>query len=76
MYFTAQDVLARATPLQRGVLGVPPPGDPYWSTEMIDAVRARFERWGWDMEPYVQAAAAAAAHPGAESAHDTPLARL
>lgn len=39
-----------ATPRQRSMLGIPLPGDPYWTTETVDGVASRYP--GWDMTPY------------------------
>ena len=48
MYFGASDALCRMRPEERVALGVPPPGDDYWTEEMRAAVAARFPgTHGW-----------------------------
>eukprot|EP00930_Biecheleria_cincta_P014254 TRINITY_DN1234_c0_g2_i1.p1 TRINITY_DN1234_c0_g2~~TRINITY_DN1234_c0_g2_i1.p1 ORF type:complete len:412 (-),score=45.79 TRINITY_DN1234_c0_g2_i1:557-1792(-) len=37
---------------QRGCLGFPMPGDPYWTAETFEAVRRRYEPVGMDLSPY------------------------
>ena len=48
------DFLERATPRQREAIGFPPPGDPYWTNETLDAVALRYP--AMDMKPYRSAA--------------------
>jgi len=55
-----EKLIARATPAQRGVLGFPPPESPYWCTETLAAVEARYAAYGIDMAPYRAAVAARA----------------
>jgi hypothetical protein len=45
-----QRFIARATPAQRQVLGFPPPGDPYWVKETLEAVQLRYPEM--DLSPY------------------------
>jgi hypothetical protein len=45
-----QEFLQRATPNQRGVLGFPKPGDPYWTKETLAAVALRYPKM--DLRPY------------------------
>ncbi|MEM9566602.1 MAG: hypothetical protein AAGA93_28535, partial [Actinomycetota bacterium] len=40
---------------QRSVLGVPPPGDPYWCPATIEAMTARYGPFGFDETPYAEA---------------------
>jgi hypothetical protein len=47
--------LERATPRQRELIGVPPPGDPYWTEATIAGVGARYP--GMDLAPYREALA-------------------
>ena len=47
--------LESLSPLQRGVLGFPSPGDPYWTADTVDAVGQRYA--GMDMAPYEAALA-------------------
>ncbi|MCG3771007.1 MAG: hypothetical protein JW384_02187 [Nitrosomonadaceae bacterium] len=42
--------LQYASPDQRTVVGFPPPGHPYWTTESLVAVGRRYQ--GLDLEPY------------------------
>jgi hypothetical protein len=44
--------LEQASPRERGLLGVPPPGHPYWTEDTMARVQARYP--GWDMAPYRQ----------------------
>ena len=49
MYFGGEGELNAMTVQRRSRLGVPPPGDPYWTDAMCDAVRQRFgPRGGWE----------------------------
>jgi len=45
--------LEKASPRERGLLGIPPPGHAYWTEDTIARVEARYP--GWDMAPYAQA---------------------
>jgi ectoine hydroxylase-related dioxygenase (phytanoyl-CoA dioxygenase family) len=45
--------LIQATPKQRSMVGFPPPGDPYWDSEMLEGVRRRYPEM--DMSPYEEA---------------------
>lgn len=45
--------LESLSPIQRGVLGFPLPGDAYWTTDTIDAVGRRYA--AMDMSPYEEA---------------------
>ena len=45
-----QSFIERATPRQREVLGFPPPGDSYWTREMLAAVALRYPKM--DIKPY------------------------
>jgi ectoine hydroxylase-related dioxygenase (phytanoyl-CoA dioxygenase family) len=48
-----QNVFAHATPEQLECLGVPPPGDSFWTKRTLDLVQ---QRWpGWDLRPYLAA---------------------
>lgn len=40
---------------QRSVLGVPPPGDPYWCPATVAAMTARYGPFGFDPGPYANA---------------------
>ncbi len=40
---------------QRSVLGVPPPGDPYWCPATVEAMTARYGPFGFDPSPYADA---------------------
>ena len=42
--------MEKASPRERGLLGVPPPGHPYWTEDTIPRVKARYP--GWDMSRY------------------------
>jgi hypothetical protein len=42
--------MAGLTPTQRAVLGIPPPGHPYWNDA---TVQLAFLRYKWDVAPYV-----------------------
>lgn len=42
--------MAVATPRQRSMIGVPPPGHPYWNEETVARVGERYP--GMDMDPY------------------------
>jgi hypothetical protein len=55
-----EKLIARSTPVQRGVLGFPQPGSPYWCAETLAAVEARYAAYGIDMTPYRTAVAARA----------------
>ena len=44
------DLLSRISPDQRSMIGFPPPGDPYWSPESIEAVQRRYP--DMDLTPY------------------------
>jgi ectoine hydroxylase-related dioxygenase (phytanoyl-CoA dioxygenase family) len=48
-----QRFVERATPRQRELVGIPPPGHEYWTPEMIAGVGARYP--GMDMTPYARA---------------------
>lgn len=50
-------LIALLSPRERTLLGFPPPGDPYWTAETIQAVARRYP--GFDGAPYSEAAAAA-----------------
>lgn len=45
-------IIANSSTDQRAVLGFPPPGDTYWTTEKIDACEARYGSFGFDPNPY------------------------
>ena len=45
-----QEFIERATPRQREAIGFPPPGDPYWNQETLEAVALRYPKM--DMTPY------------------------
>jgi hypothetical protein len=45
-----QRFIERAAPRQREVLGFPPPRDPYWTKETLEAVALRYPKM--DMKPY------------------------
>ena len=45
--------LESLSPVQRGLLGFPLPGDKYWTADTIDAVGRRYT--AMDMGPYVAA---------------------
>ena len=47
MYFGNEDRLNGASVAQRSALGVPPPGDAYWSSPMRRAIAARFPTGDW-----------------------------
>ena len=47
-------LIAEVSPEQRSVLGFPAPGDPYWDSDKIDAVEARYGALGFDAVPYRQ----------------------
>lgn len=47
-------VLNNATPEQLTVLGIPAPGDGYWSLRTLKLTQARWPNW--DMTPYFNAA--------------------
>ncbi|MEL6981485.1 MAG: hypothetical protein AAFO29_03580 [Actinomycetota bacterium] len=40
---------------QRSVLGVPPPGHPYWCPATVEAMTARYGAFGFDPTPYTAA---------------------
>jgi ectoine hydroxylase-related dioxygenase (phytanoyl-CoA dioxygenase family) len=44
------DLITRASPRERQLIGFPAPGDPYWDEETIAGVAARYP--GMDMSPY------------------------
>jgi hypothetical protein len=54
-----EELLAALDPEQRAALGFPRPGSSYWTPRSLDAVEARFGRFGLDLGPYRRAAAAA-----------------
>jgi ectoine hydroxylase-related dioxygenase (phytanoyl-CoA dioxygenase family) len=47
-----EQLVAQATVEQRGVLGFPPPGHNYWTSQTVAAVEARYKYFGIDMTPY------------------------
>ena len=49
-----ENVLNHASPEQLSMLGIPAPGDPYWSLRTLKLTQARWP--GWDMSPYFRAA--------------------
>jgi len=49
-----QELIERASPRQREVLGIPAPGHPYWTEDTLAGNAARFP--GMDMTPYLDAA--------------------
>jgi ectoine hydroxylase-related dioxygenase (phytanoyl-CoA dioxygenase family) len=51
-------VFSRATPEQLACLGIPRPGDPFWTTRTLELTQARWPEW--DMREYVEARARAA----------------
>jgi len=46
-------LLTEIDPRERHLFGFPLPGDPYWTTEMIEGVAMRYPEM--DMAPYQQA---------------------
>merc|ERR1712196_365577 len=50
-----EHLVARASVLQRCVLGFPNVGHPYWNEETLAAVAARYCPLGMDIHPYIQA---------------------
>lgn len=48
-----EQVIDHATPEQLAVLGIPAPGDPYWTEHTLQATRARWP--GWNATPYREA---------------------
>lgn len=47
MYFGAEDELNHASVARKSQLGVPPPGDLYWSHKMLQAILLRFPHGDW-----------------------------
>ena len=47
-----EHIIANSSTDQRALLGFPPPGDIYWTSEKIDAVEARYGIFGFDPSPY------------------------
>jgi hypothetical protein len=47
-----EKLIAQATVAQRTVLGFPPPGHEYWSSNTLAAVEARYRVFGIDMTAY------------------------
>jgi hypothetical protein len=66
-----QLLLEAATPRQREVFGVPPLGHPYWTTETIAGMAARYPNM--DMRPYTEAAGVSEALVAAERERLTKL---
>jgi len=50
-------ILRNASPEQLAVLGIPPPGDAFWTPRTLALTQARWP--DWDLRPYASAAAAA-----------------
>lgn len=50
-----EKLIARSSVTQRNCLGIPLPGDSYWTPEMVDAVQRRYGPMGMDISPYQQA---------------------
>lgn len=51
-----EKLIAQLTVEQRNCLGIPLPGHPHWTPEMLLAVERRYGAFGFDMEPYKKAA--------------------
>ena len=51
-YGELEKLFIKMTPTQRGVLGVPLPGDPYWNFEKLDCLKDRYS--GINVLPYIQ----------------------
>ncbi len=47
-----EKLIARLSVEQRNCLGIPLPGHAYWTPATLEAVRQRYEVFGFDMEPY------------------------
>mmetsp|Transcript_7570 Transcript_7570/g.16536 ORF Transcript_7570/g.16536 Transcript_7570/m.16536 type:complete len:361 (+) Transcript_7570:16-1098(+) len=47
-----EKLIARMDIHQRNCLGIPYPGHPYWTAEMLAAVEIRYKDFGIDMTPY------------------------
>ena len=45
--------IASLSPLQRTVLGIPPPGDGYWTKLTVEAAALRYGR-GFERAPYLE----------------------
>ncbi len=54
-YGDVEALIGRATPLQRSLLDMPMPGDPYWTEKRVRMVEARFGHYGFDASPYLDA---------------------
>eukprot|EP01125_Pyxidicula_operculata_P018908 TRINITY_DN6785_c0_g1_i1.p1 TRINITY_DN6785_c0_g1~~TRINITY_DN6785_c0_g1_i1.p1 ORF type:complete len:188 (+),score=17.37 TRINITY_DN6785_c0_g1_i1:517-1080(+) len=50
-----EEIVGKATLLQRSVLGFPPPGHKYWNDKTIMCAVARFGCFGFDPTPYKEA---------------------
>lgn len=50
-----ESLIGRSSPVQRHLLDIPMPGDPYWTLDKIRWVEARFEPFGFDASPYLAA---------------------
>ena len=48
-------LIAKLNVLQRNVVGFPKPGDIYWNEYTINAVKERYQCFGIDMTPYINA---------------------
>jgi hypothetical protein len=55
------ELIIRASPRQRTLLGFPAPGDPYWTKQTIEAITRRYI--GFDPTPYQNVPAIAGAEP-------------
>lgn len=51
-YGELEKLFLKMTPMQRGVLGIPLPGDSYWTFEKIDYLKDRYP--GINVLPYIQ----------------------
>ena len=47
-----EKLIARLSVEQRNCLGIPLPGHAYWTPATLEAVRQRYEAFGFDVEPY------------------------
>ena len=70
---TLEKLFARCSVDQRTVLGFPSPGAEWWTPELLEAVRRRYECLGMDIEPYRAALKTQAQPPSSSS---SPVARI